>query len=79
MEYVIIQSPNTHPWKLHFKKNLANTNLLAFHILCWNEKKIHNIHANQEIYTPLFNKFHILSCFNEHGTMIIYAKIRLLS
>lgn len=38
MEYVIIQSPNTHPWKLHFKNNVANTNLLTFYILCWNEK-----------------------------------------
>ncbi len=42
-------------------------------------KKIHNIHANQEIYNPLSNKFHILCCFNEHGTMIIYDKITLLS
>jgi hypothetical protein len=38
MEYIIIQSPNTHPLKLHFKKKLANTNLSTFHILCWNEK-----------------------------------------
>lgn len=42
-------------------------------------KKIHNIHANQEIYNLLSNKFHILCCFNEHGTMIIYDKIMLLS
>ncbi len=49
MEYIIIQSFNTHFLQFHFQDILIDTYLLTFHILCLNETKIQNIHANQEI------------------------------
>jgi hypothetical protein len=34
---------------LHFEDTLANPNMLASHILCLNETKIHYIHITQSI------------------------------
>lgn len=53
MEYIIIQSFNTHYFQLHFQDILIDTNLLTFHILC-HRTKIQNIHANQKNCNALY-------------------------
>jgi hypothetical protein len=71
----VIRSLNAHFKNFHFKDILADHNLLASHILCFNETKIRNIDQNKEIKQALwdkFDKFDILSCYDEHGTMVFY-------
>jgi hypothetical protein len=66
----VILSLNAHSLNLHFKDILADHNLLTSHILCFNETKILNIDQNKEIKQVLldkFDKFEILSCYDEHG------------
>jgi hypothetical protein len=31
-----------------------------------------NVHLNSKNYNALSQKFHILSCYDEHGTMVLY-------
>jgi len=50
----------------------VDPNLLTSHILCLNETKIKNVHLNSEIYNSLSRKFHILSCYDEYGIMVLY-------
>jgi hypothetical protein len=71
----VIQSLNTCSLNLHFKDILADHNLLASHILCFNETKIRNIDQNKEIKQALLDKFDILSCYDEHGTMVLYDNV----
>ncbi len=79
-EFIIIQSLNIHSLNLHFPDILVNQNLLASHILCLNETKIKNICTYQEIHNVILNnKFDILYCYNQHGTMIFYNKMVSLS
>jgi hypothetical protein len=68
----VIQSLNAHSLNFHFKDILVDHNLLASHILCFNETKIRNIDQNKEIKQALWDKFEILSCYDEHGTMVFY-------
>jgi hypothetical protein len=49
------------------------------HIFLFKWKKIPNIQTNQETYYIISNKFKILSCYDQHGTMILYDKNMLLS
>ncbi len=44
-------------------------NLLAYHFFL-NEKN--NIHLNLKIYNALSQKFHVLSCYDEHGIILLY-------
>jgi hypothetical protein len=69
---LIVISFNTCSLTLHFEDVLANPNLLASHILYLNETRIRNVHLNSKIYNVLSQKFHILSCYDEHGTMVLY-------
>jgi hypothetical protein len=69
---LIVKSLNTHSLILHFEDVLADPNLLTSHILCLNETRIKNVHLNSKIYNPLSQKFHILSCYDKHGTMVLY-------
>ncbi len=71
----MIQSLNARSLNLHFKDILADHNLLASHIFCFNETKIRNIDQNKEIKQVLLDKFDILSCYDEHGTMVLYDNI----
>jgi hypothetical protein len=68
-KFLIVESFNTHSLTLHFEGVLANPNLLTSHILYLNETRIRNVHLNSKIYNALSQKFHILSCYDEHGTM----------
>jgi hypothetical protein len=62
---------------LHFENIIADPNLLASHILCLNETIIKNVHINSEIYDVLSQKFHVLPCYDEHGTMVLYDNVSL--
>jgi hypothetical protein len=66
---------NTHSLKLHFCDVLANPNLLASHILCLNETKIKKIQTNNKLYLAISKKFNIISCYDEHGIMILYDEM----
>jgi hypothetical protein len=68
----IVKSLNTCFLTLHFEDILEDPNLLASHILCLNETRIKNVQLNSKIYNALSQKFHILSCYDEHGTMVFY-------
>lgn len=60
-----------HFLKLHFENIIVDTlDLLTFHILCLT--KLKNLQF-------LSNKFHIVSCYKELGTTIIYDKTILLA
>jgi hypothetical protein len=48
-EFIITQSLNIHPSKLHFQNILNDPNLFASHILCLNETKIQNVQTHEEI------------------------------
>jgi hypothetical protein len=78
-KFVIIESLNTHSLTLHFQNILANQNLLTSHILCLNEMKIQNIHTNHKTYNVISQKFNILSCYDQHGTIMFYDNIMVLS
>jgi hypothetical protein len=67
-KFLIIKSFNIHYLTSHFQNILAKQNLLAFHILCLNERKIQNIHIKQEAYKVISQNFNILSCYDQHGT-----------
>jgi hypothetical protein len=60
---------------MHVEDILVDPNLLAFHFLCLNEIRIQNVHLNLEIYNVLSQKFHVLSYYDEHGTMVLYDGI----
>jgi hypothetical protein len=68
--FLIVKSFNVHSLTLHFEDVLTNPNLLASHILCFNETRIRNVHLNSKIYNALSQKFQILSC--EPDTMVFY-------
>ncbi len=38
-----------------------------------------NIHTNQETYNVISQKFNILSCYDQHGTMMFYDNTMFLS
>jgi hypothetical protein len=63
--FIVIQSLN-----LHFKNILAYLNFSTFHIFCLNETIIQNIDVKQQVLNALSKKSKILSCYNEHGTMM---------
>jgi hypothetical protein len=69
---LIVKSFNIHFLTLHFEDVLVDSNLLASHILYLNETRIRNVHLNSKIYNVLSQKFHILSCYDEHGIMVFY-------
>jgi len=69
---LIVEFFNTCYLTLDFENVLTNPNLLASHILCLNETRIRNVHLNSKFYNVLSQKFHILSCYDEHGTMVLY-------
>jgi hypothetical protein len=56
----------------HFENDFADPNLLASHMFCLNETKMKNLDINSKIYNCLSQKFQILSCYDEHGTIILY-------
>jgi hypothetical protein len=72
LKILIIKSFNIFFLTLHFEDVLANPNLLTSHILCLNETRIKIVHLNSKIYNALSQKLHILSCYDEHGIMILY-------
>jgi hypothetical protein len=76
---IVIQSLNIHFLKLHFQDILNNSNFFVSHILCLNETEIPNIQTHQEIYYVILNKFKSLSCYDQHGKMILYDKNMFLS
>ncbi len=78
-EFIIIQSLITRSLKLHFQYILNDLDLLASHILCLNETKIQNIQTHQKIYNIILNKLKILSCYEQHGTLIFYNTNMFLS
>ncbi len=41
--------------------------------------KIQNIHTNQKAYNVISQKFNILSCYDQHGTIMFYDNIMVLS
>jgi hypothetical protein len=69
---MIIQSLNTHSLVLHFEDVFAYANLLTSHSSCLNETKVKNLDINSKNYNVYHKNFQILSCYNEHGTMILY-------
>jgi hypothetical protein len=69
---IIVKYFNTRSLTLHFEDILAYSKLLASHILCLNERRIKIFHLNSKFYNVLSQKFHILSCYDEHGTMVLY-------
>jgi hypothetical protein len=78
-KFVIIESLNTHSLTLHFQNIFANQNLSTFHILFFKKLKIQNIHTNQEAYNVISFFFYILSCYDQHGTIMFYDNIMVLS
>jgi hypothetical protein len=70
--FSIVESFNAHSLTLYFEDVLIDPNLLTLHILCLNETRIRNVHLNSKIYNVLSQKFHILSCYDEHGIMVLY-------
>ncbi len=68
-KFLIVQSPNTFSLTLHVETILVDPNLLAYHFF-FNKKTI--IHLNLEIYNVLSQKFHVLSCYDEHGIIVLY-------
>jgi len=40
------------------------------------KQRVKNIHVNRQIYNAIFN---MVSCYNDHGTMILYDTILFLS
>ncbi len=46
---------------------------------CLNETKIQNIQTHQEIQNVILNKFKILSCYDQHCTMVLYHTNMVLS
>jgi hypothetical protein len=71
-EFLIPKSFNTHFLTLDFENVLVDPNLLASLIFCLNETKIRDVHLNSKIYIALSQKFHISSCYDEHGIMVLY-------
>jgi hypothetical protein len=69
---LIVNFFNTCSLTLHFEDVLANPNRLTSHIICLNERIIRNIHLNSKFYNVLSQKFHILSSYDEHNTMVLY-------
>jgi hypothetical protein len=53
--------------------------LSTSHILCLNETRIQNIIIHKNIHDAIVNNNNILSCYDQHGTMILYDKMVLLS
>ncbi len=79
-EFIFIQSLNTRSLNLHLQKILVDQNLLASHILCLNETSIQIFCTYQEIHNAILNnKSNILSCYDQHGTTILYDKMISLS
>ncbi len=58
---------------------LTNQNILAFHILCSYETKILNIHIDPNIYATISKKNHIISCYDQHKSVILYNKTMISS
>jgi hypothetical protein len=58
---------------------LTNWNIVASHILSSYETKIKNIHIDPNIYTTILKKIHIISCYDQHGTMILYNRTMISS
>jgi hypothetical protein len=57
----------------------VDPNLLASHIICLDETRIQNIIIHLKKFTKQYPKNNNLSCYNEHGTMILYDKMFILS
>ncbi len=57
---------------LDFENVFVDPNLLTSHILCLNETKMNFFDINSKFYTILWQEFQILSCYDEHGTIILY-------
>ncbi len=69
----IVQSLSTCLLNLHFENIFVDPNLWTiYHILCLNEIKVKNVHLNSKIYHVLSQNFHVLSCYDEHGTMALH-------
>lgn len=43
------------------------------------KQKVQNIHEDHQIYNAIPNKFNMVSCYNDHGTMILFDTILFLS
>jgi hypothetical protein len=69
---LIEETLNIHSLTLHFEGVFAYPNLLASHILCLNETRIRNVRLYSKIYNVLSQKFPMLPCYDEHGTMALY-------
>ncbi len=56
----------------HLKYILVDPNLLTSRIICLDETKVLNIYVNNKKWNVLKNYFHVYSCHNCYGTMILY-------
>jgi hypothetical protein len=69
--YLTIQSLNIQSLNQYYHDIIANPNLQASYILCLNETQIKSMEF--ECIVALTNhKFSILSCYDEHGTIMFY-------
>jgi hypothetical protein len=51
---------------------MADSNLMASDVLCLNETRISSLDANLDLCALLLNKFNALSCYDGHGTIMLY-------
>jgi hypothetical protein len=66
---IVLQSSRS--LNLHYKHVLANPNLMVSHILCLNEIRISSLEAHPNLHITLLKKFNVLSCYHNHGTIMI--------
>jgi hypothetical protein len=52
---------------------------MASHILCLNETKIKNIHIDPNNNIEMSKKIHFISCYDQHGIMVLYNKTMISS
>ena len=57
---------------LYYNDFMANPNLMASDVLCLNKTRISSLNANLDLCTLLLNKFNALSCYDGHGTIMLY-------
>ncbi len=69
VKILIVQSFNNCSLTLHFEDVLKDPNILASHIIYFNETRIRNVHLNKKNYNVLSQKFHILSCYDENALL----------
>jgi hypothetical protein len=75
---IILQSLNTQSLSLHYKVVLVDSNLMPSHVLCLNETIISSLQAHPNLHTTLLKNFNVLSCYDNHGTILLFWKDMIL-